>query len=125
MEKASKSTDLCDHKLGKLQKINKICLQVWPDEVQQGVSRGHDRPWARMVIIFLRAGSWVDDEHQYDAYDDSDEGRPQVIGDGQDPQTAARLCVHGWEARHKTGWKKVEVFFSFLLLEKFQNIYFK
>lgn len=55
-----------------------------------------------MVIIFLRAGSWVDDEHQNDAHDDSDEGRPQVVGDGQNPQTAACLCVHGWEARHQT-----------------------
>lgn len=47
------------------------------------------------MIIFLRSSSWVDDEHQNDAHDDSDEGRPQVVGDGQDPQTAACLCVHG------------------------------
>lgn len=47
------------------------------------------------MTVFLRARARVDDEHQHDADDDGDEGRPQVVGDGQDPQTAAGLCVHG------------------------------
>lgn len=79
---------------------------VWPDEVQQSISGGHHRAWTHMVIIFLWTGPGVDDEHQNDANDDSDEGRPQVVGDGQDSQTTACLCVHGWEAGHETEWKK-------------------
>lgn len=58
-------------------------VRVWPDEVQQSISGGHHRTWTHMVIIFLWTGPWVDDEHQNDADDDSDEGRPQVVGDGQ------------------------------------------
>lgn len=91
-------------------------VRVWPDEVQQSVSGGHDWTWTCMMIIFLCAGPWVDDEHQNDAHDDSDEGRPQVVGDGQDPQTAACLCVHGWEARHQTLWKKWRWSFDIVIL---------
>lgn len=81
-------------------------VRVWPDEVQQSISGGHHRAWSRVVMIFICAGPWVDDEHQNDSDDDSDEGRPQVVGDGQDSQATACLRVHGWEAGHKTGWKK-------------------
>lgn len=56
-----------------------------------------------MVTVFFRAGPWVNDDNQHDTNDDSDEGRPQVISDGQDSQTTACLGVHGWQARHKTG----------------------
>lgn len=80
-----------------------------PDEVQQSVSGGHDRPRARVVTVFLRACPRVNDEHQHDADDDGDEGRPQVVGDGQDPQPAARPRVHGWQAGHETGWEKRDV----------------
>ena len=54
--------------------------------------------------ILLRAGSWVDDEHQDDAHNDGDEGGPQVVGDGQDTQTAAGFGVHGGQAGHEATW---------------------
>lgn len=59
-----------------------------------------------MMTLYLCARPRVNDEHQHDANDDRDEGRPQVVGDGQDSQSATSLCVHGRQARHKTGWKK-------------------
>ena len=51
--------------------------------------------------LLLRAGSRVDDEHQDDTDDDGDEGGPEVVGDGQDPQPAAGLGVHGRQAGHE------------------------
>ncbi len=66
-----------------LPKYDSVCVrQCSPDEVQQSICRGHHRPWTWMVAIFLWARPWVDDEHQHDADDDGDEGRPQVVGDG-------------------------------------------
>ena len=78
-------------------------LKSLPDEVQQSISRGHNRPWMGMVAIFLCARARVNDEDQHDADDDGDEGRPQVVGDGQETQPTAGLGVHGWQAGHKTG----------------------
>lgn len=75
-----------------------------PDEVQEGVCRCHDRTWAGMVVVFLWSRPRVNDQHQHDANNDSNEGGPQVVGDGQDTQSAAGLRVHGWQARHKTAW---------------------
>lgn len=49
-----------------------------------------------MMTVFLWACPRVDDEDQHDANDDSNEGRPQVVGDGQDSQTSTCFCVHGW-----------------------------
>lgn len=60
-----------------------------------------------MMTLFLWARPWVNDKHQHDADDDCDEGRPQVVGDGQDSQSTASLGVHGREARHKTGWENM------------------
>ena len=97
-----------------------------PDEVQQSVSWGHDRPWTRMVTFFLWARPRVNDEHQHDANDDGDEGRPQVVGDGQDSEAAARLRVHGWEAGHKTGWQKQEMWTSLCFrLNHLESDYYK
>lgn len=70
-----------------------------------------------MVAIFFWACPRVDDEHQHDADDDGYEGRPQVVGDGQDSQPTACLCVHGWQAGHKTGWDYRKRYINFKVAE--------
>ena len=73
-----------------------------PDEVEQGVRGGHDGARAAVVSgLLLRAGPRVNDEHQGDTHDDGDEGGPEVVGDGQDPQPPAGLGVHGGQAGHE------------------------
>lgn len=89
--------------------IYSFIIYFSPDEVQQSISGRHDGPWTCMMAVLLWTCAWVNDEHQYDANNDSNEGRPQVVGDGQDSQTAACFCVHCWQAGHQTRREEVLV----------------
>lgn len=52
---------------------------VLPDEVQQSVSRTHDRLATVLGVLFLGSAAWVDDGHHDDPHYHGHEGCPQVI----------------------------------------------
>ena len=74
---------------------------IWvPDEVQQGVCRGHDGSSSQPVALHLRTRARLDDDNQDDAHHHRDEGGPQVVRDCEDSHTTAGLGLHGWQPRH-------------------------
>ena len=73
-----------------------------PDEVEQGVGRGHDGPAAQPVTVHLRPDAGLDDDDEQNADHHSDEGGPQVVRDGQDAHPTARLRLHRRQTGHQT-----------------------
>jgi len=73
-----------------------------PDEVEQGIGRGHDGPPSQMVALHIRPHARFDDDDEQDADHYGDEGGPQVVGDGQDANPTARLRLHRRQTRHQT-----------------------
>lgn len=74
-----------------------------PNEVQQSIRWCHHWPPSQTVALHLCAHAWFDDQDQDDSHHHSYEGGPQVVGDGQDPHTAAGLGLHGGQTWHQTG----------------------
>lgn len=77
-----------------------------PDEVEQGVGRGHDGTPSQPVALHLRPHAGFDDDDEHDADHHGDEGGPQVVGDGQDAHPTAGLGLHGRQAGHQAAGRQ-------------------
>ncbi|TNN74117.1 hypothetical protein EYF80_015562 [Liparis tanakae] len=56
-----------------------------PDEVEQGIGRGHDGPPSQPVALHFRPHARFDDDDEQDADHYGDEGGPQVVAQWERP----------------------------------------